>query len=123
MSSELIPLADDEIAVIPVEGSVDLALAIGKGIGEIDAPVPRSLVDAAVKTGGLLGGATAATSLLFDGSLVRLAPETVQALNQGAVFAKDAQGCGSAASVPPARPASAMPSAWCREQSTPWRPA
>jgi hypothetical protein len=92
MSSELVPLADDEIAVIPVEGSVDLALAIGKGIGEIDAPVPRSMVDAAVRTGGLLGGATAASSLLLDGSLVRLAPETVQALNQGAVFARDAQG-------------------------------
>jgi hypothetical protein len=63
-------------------------LAIGRGIGEIDAPVSRSLVEAAVKTGGLLGGATAATSLI-DGSLVRLAPETVHALQQGAVFAED----------------------------------
>jgi hypothetical protein len=91
MSTDLEPLGDDEVAVIPIEGSDDLVLAIGRGIGEIDAPVPRSLVDAAVKTGGLLGGAMAATSLL-DGSLVRLAPETVYALQQGAVFAKDSQG-------------------------------
>jgi hypothetical protein len=92
MTSDLSPLGDDEVAVIPVDGTGDLALAIGKGIGQIDAPVPRSLVDAAVRTGGLLGGVGAASSLLLDGSLVRLAPETVQALNQGAVFARDAQG-------------------------------
>jgi hypothetical protein len=88
MTSDLSPLGDDEVAVIPVNGTGDLALAIGKGIGEIDATVPRSLVDAAVRTGGLLGGATAASSLLLDGSLVRLAPETMQALEHGAVFAK-----------------------------------
>jgi hypothetical protein len=91
MSSDLAPLADDEVAVTPIAGSDDLVLAIGKGIGEIDGRVPRSLVNAAVTTGGLLGGATAAKSLL-DGSLIRLAPETVHAIKQGLDYHTDAHG-------------------------------
>jgi hypothetical protein len=91
MSSDVVPLGDDEVAVVPVESSDGLALALGKDLADLGDPVPRSLVQAAIDKGGLLGGAMAAKPLL-DGSMVRLAPETVQALKNGSVFARDAKG-------------------------------
>jgi hypothetical protein len=92
MGAEIVPLQQDEVAVVPIEGFNDLVLAIGQDLREHDAtPVPRAILEAVIDKGGWIGGASAAKSLM-DGSLVRLAPETVKQLKQGAVFAKDKQG-------------------------------
>jgi hypothetical protein len=92
MGAEIVPLQQDEVAVVPIEGFNDLVLAIGQDLREHDAtPVPPAILEAVIDKGGWIGGASAAKSLM-DGALVRLAPETVKQLKQGAVFAKDKQG-------------------------------
>ncbi len=91
MAGELEPLQPDEVAVVPIDLETGLVLALGHDLHEEGEPVARGLLDAALDKAGFLGGAYAATSLL-DGSLVRLAPETVEHLKDGAVFLKDAQG-------------------------------
>ena len=91
MGTDLTPLGPDEVVAIPVAERDDLVLVLGHELREGGSPVPRALVHAAVDKGGLLGGAAAARGLL-DGSLVRLAPETVKQLRQGATFVKDSQG-------------------------------
>jgi len=85
--------AGGTVAVIPVDAERGLALVIGAEV--IDAQswhMPKGLVADALNIGGLLGGGGAAASLVLDGSLVALAPETVARLKSGAEFATDGQG-------------------------------
>ncbi len=91
MVSDLTPLGPDEVVAIPVGEREGLVLLLGCELSDGEASVPRAFVDAAVDKGGILGGAVAAKGLL-DGSLVRLAPETVKQLREGAAFVKDSQG-------------------------------
>ena len=91
MGTDLTPLGPDEVVAVPVGGDDDLVLVLGRGLKDGGSPVPWALVDAVVDKGGLLGGAVAARGLL-DGSLVRLAPETVKQLRQGATLVKYSQG-------------------------------
>jgi hypothetical protein len=84
------PLADDEVALIPVDRDQGLVLALAKEPPAGDL-IPTGLLDSALDKAGLAGGAFASMALL-DGSLVRLAPETVGRLKEGAVFLRDSQG-------------------------------
>lgn len=88
---EVEPLGSDEVALIPVDSEKGLVLALGYDLRDEGEPVARGLLDAALDKAGFLGGAYASKSLL-DGSLVRLAPETVSRMREGAVFLKDKQG-------------------------------
>jgi hypothetical protein len=91
MTDEITPLGAGEVAVVPIPGRHDLVLAIGQSLKDPGEPVGKGVLDAVLEKGGLLGGAMAAQGLL-DGSLVRLAPETVTQIKNGAVFLKDKQG-------------------------------
>lgn len=84
------PLGDDEVALIPVDRDQGLVLALGRELDEGE-PMPKGLLNAALDKAGLAGGLFASKALL-DGSLVRLAPETVSRLRDGAVFVRDIQG-------------------------------
>lgn len=92
MSDRREPLESDEVAVLPVDQEAGIALVIGASVtDEISWKMPQGLVSDFLAVGGLIGAGTAAKSLL-DGSLVRLAPQTMEQLRQGAVFVTDAQG-------------------------------
>lgn len=84
-------LGANEVAVVPIDVERGLGLALGYDLKEAGDDIARGLMTSALRTGGLLGGAMAAKPLL-DGTLVRLAPETVKRMREGAVFVKDAQG-------------------------------
>lgn len=86
----IVSLADDEVALIPVDPGRGLVLALASEAPPGDL-VPKGLLDAALDKAGLAGGAFASKALL-DGSLVQLAPETVSRLKEGAVFLRDKQG-------------------------------
>lgn len=89
MADDLDPLREDEALLVPVDLANGLALVAGidaKLLGKPE-PVSRSLVDRFLQTAGYAGGANAARRLT-DGSLVRLAPETMRKLNQGATLAQ-----------------------------------
>jgi hypothetical protein len=87
-SEELKP---GEVAVLPVDVERGLALVLGTDIIEGESwPMPKGLIADALTVGGLMGGAGASKALL-DGSLVRLAPQTLARIRQGAVFARDKQ--------------------------------
>ena len=82
MADELEPWGEEEILIVPVDPEDGLALVAGvdpRLLGTIE-PTPRSLIDRFAEVAGYAGGGTAARRLA-DGSLVRLAPETVQKLN------------------------------------------
>ena len=84
--------ASDGALVIPVDVERGLALVLGAEV--IDAEswrMPKGLIADAIGIGGLLGGASAAKSLL-DGSLVALAPQTVAKLGKGVEFVPDGPG-------------------------------
>jgi hypothetical protein len=84
------PLGEDEVAVVPVDPEHGLVLVLGRELHEGE-PVPRGLLNEALDKAGLAGGAIGSKALL-DGSLVRLAPQTVSQLPDGAVFLRDSQG-------------------------------
>lgn len=80
-----------EVAILPVDVERGIALVLGAEVTEGQSlPVPKGLIADALTVGGLLGGASASKSLL-DGSLVRLSPQTMARIRQGAVFARDKQ--------------------------------
>jgi hypothetical protein len=84
--------AGEEVAVLPVDVERGLALVVGAEVTDAESwRMPKGLIADAFTVGGLLGGASAAKSLL-DGSLVALAPQTVARLQDGAEFARDGQG-------------------------------
>jgi hypothetical protein len=86
-------LAAGEVAVLPVDVERGLALVLGAEITDGESwSMPKGLIADALTVGGLLGGARAANALRLDGSLVRLAPETLARMQKGAVFAKDKRG-------------------------------
>lgn len=85
-------LSEDEVAVIPVDPERGLALVLGGAVLDAESwQIPRGMIDSAITAGGLFGGAVAAKDLL-DGSLVRLAPQTLARIKEGAYFSKDAEG-------------------------------
>lgn len=84
-------LKPDEVALIPIDPDKGLVLALGYDLKEDGEPVARGLLDAALDKAGFLGGAYASKAML-DGSLVRLAPQTVKQIREGAVFLKDKEG-------------------------------
>jgi hypothetical protein len=88
--SELEALADNEVAFIPIDKEQGLVLALGHGLDD-GLPVPKGLLDSALDLAGFAGGALSSKALL-DGSLVRLAPQTVSRMKDGAVFLRDADG-------------------------------
>lgn len=90
-NTDLVPLGSDEVAIVPIDVERGLVLALGHDLKEDGEPVARALLDSALDKAGFLGGAYAAKGLL-DGSLVRLAPATVERIREGAVFVKDSQG-------------------------------
>lgn len=90
-NTELAPLGEDEVAIVPIDVERGLILALGQDLKENGEPVAGALLDAALDKAGLLGGMYAAKGLL-DGTLVRLSPQTVARLREGAVFLKDSQG-------------------------------
>lgn len=85
------PLSDDEVAVLPIDGT-DLGVVLGARVDDPRAvAIPPDLIKSLLQVGGVLGGLRTSTALL-DGSLIRLAPETVERLRGGAVFVQDAHG-------------------------------
>lgn len=85
-------LGSDQVAVLPVDVERGLALVLGAEVTDAESwKMPRGLIADTLSVGGLLGGASAAKSLL-DGSLVTLAPQTIARLQEGAVFSRDKQG-------------------------------
>lgn len=88
---ELERLGEQEVAAIPIDPETGLVLAIGENLNEGGDLVPKGFLDAVLDAGGFAGGAFASKALL-DGSLVRLSPQTVRRMKEGAVFLKDEQG-------------------------------
>lgn len=85
-------LGEHEVAVVPVDAERGLALVLGAEVTDAESwQMPRGLIAQAINVGGILGGASAAKAMV-DGSLVALAPQTAQRLNQGAWFLRDSQG-------------------------------
>lgn len=81
-----------EVVVVPVDVERGLALVLGAEVTDAESwSMPKGLIADALNVGGLLGGATAAKSLL-DGSLVALAPEILAKIGNGAEFLKGKDG-------------------------------
>lgn len=86
-------IGEGEVAVIPVDAERGLALVLGGEVLDAESwQMPKGLVANALSAGGLLGGGSAAEALASDASLVRLAPQTVKRLEQGAVYSRDGDG-------------------------------
>lgn len=89
MTDDAPALRDGEALVVPVDLEDGLALVFGIDPTAIGTPQPasRSLIDRYLQVAGYTGGANVARRLA-DGSLVRLAPETLERMREGATFAQ-----------------------------------